>query len=211
VAALRRAEPPRVREWYALVGRPYDPAVPSPIMDALYNGRREHADRLAADAAALDVFEASSLGLIDVLERLLAADPGLATAWSDDGFTALHFAAFFGGGADVARALLRAGADPDARSRNEMSVAPLNSAAAGGHDDVVEALLAAGADPNVRQRHGWVPLHAAAENGDEAMVERLLAAGARTSESTDDGRTPLDLARAAGHDGIARRLGGGAA
>ena len=38
------------------------------------------------------------------LAELLAGDPGLARAWSADGFTALHYAAFFGGEA-VARLL----------------------------------------------------------------------------------------------------------
>src|SRR5688500_11376499 len=165
----------------------------SPIMVALYNGRRDDADALAAEAGSLDVFEAASLGRLVEVERLLAGDRGAAVAWSDDGFTALHFAAFFGGGRTVARALLAAGADPGATSRNEMLVQPLHSAAAGGHDDVVTELLAAGADVDARQRHGYAALHAAAENGNEAMVERLLAAGADRAAAMDDGRTPADL------------------
>src|SRR5688572_291190 len=180
----------------------------SPIMDALYNGRRDEAEALAAEAGALDVFEAASLGRLEDVDGLLARDAGAAVAWSDDGFTALHFAAFFGGGGAVARALLTAGADAAARSRNEMHVEPLHSAAAGGYDDVVAELLAAGANANAQQRHGYTPLHAAAENGNEAMVERLLDAGADPAAATDDGRTPADLARAGGHDVLAGRLAG---
>ena len=37
----------------------------SPIMDALYNGRRDEAEALAAEAGALDVFEAASLGRLE--------------------------------------------------------------------------------------------------------------------------------------------------
>ena len=182
------------------------PMTMSRVMDAMYRGRRDEAEALAADTGELDVFEAAALDRAEEVGRLLADDPGRAAAWTSDGFTALHFAAFFGGGGTVARALLAAGAAVDARSRNVMSVTPLHSAAAGGHDDVAGELLTAGADPNARQRGGFAPLHAAAENGDEAMVGRLLAAGADPVVTTDDGRTPADLARAAGHEAIARRL-----
>jgi hypothetical protein len=41
-----------------------------------------------------------------ILRSLLVADPSLAGAWSDDGFTALHYACSFGTPATVA-ALLR--------------------------------------------------------------------------------------------------------
>ncbi len=180
----------------------------SPIMEALYTGRRDDAVSLARALATLDVFEAAALGRLGEVERLLADAPGLATAWSEDGFTALHFAAFFGGGGPVARALMRAGADANAQSRNEMAVMPLHSAAAGGHDDVVAELLAAGGDANTRQRGGYTPLHAAAENGHEPMVERLLAAGADPAAANDEGQTAADLARAAGHEAIAERLSG---
>ncbi len=177
-------------------------------MQALYTGRRDDAVSLAGSLVNLDVFEAASLGRLEVVERLLADDPGLATAWSEDGFTALHFAAFFGGGGPVARALIQAGADPNARSRNEMTVMPLHSAAAGGHDDVVAELLAAGGDANARQRGGYTPLQAAAENGHGPMVERLLAAGADPAAANDKGQTAADLARGAGHEAIAKRLSG---
>ncbi len=179
----------------------------SALMHALYRGQRESAELLARHVPELDVFEAAGRARPEAVEDLIGRDAAAASSWSPDGFTALHFAAFFGGGGAVARSLLAAGADPNARSRNEMEVMPLHSAAAGGHDDVVAELLAASADPTARQRHGWTPLHAAAEHGDVAMVERLLAAGAEPSAATDDGRTPADLARAAGHDAIASRLG----
>jgi ankyrin repeat protein len=175
------------------------------VMHALYRNQRAAAEAVAACLPALDVFEAAALDRAAAVRQLLAADPGLATAWYADGFTALHFAAFFGGGGS-ASALLGAGADPNLRSRNDFAVMPLHSAVAGRHADVAVALLDAGADPNVRQRHGWTPLQGAAEHGDADLVERLLAAGADPATTNDDGTTAADLARAAGHEVLAARL-----
>jgi ankyrin repeat protein len=178
----------------------------SAVMHALYHRQREVAEVVAGRLPALDVFEAAGLGRVDEVASLVAGDPSLAGAWSADGFTALHFAAFFGGG-DVAAALIAAGADPNLRSRNELEVMPIHSAVAGGRRDVVVVLLEAGADPNVRQRHGWTPLQGAAQNGDAELVDRLLAAGADPAAVNDGGTSAADLARLAGHADLAARIG----
>ena len=177
----------------------------SAVLHALYRGRRPAAEALAARLPALDVFEAAGLGRADVVEAIVRTAPSQARAWSPDGFTALHLAAFFGGGA-AARALLAGGADPNLRSTNDFAVMPIHSAVAGRHGEVVAALLAAGADPNVRQRHGWTPLHGAAEHGDTDTIERLLAAGADPAPANDDGTTAAELARTGGHVALAERL-----
>ena len=181
----------------------------SATMHALYRGQAAIAERIAAALPELDVFEAAALGRVERLRELLAVEPGLATARSADGFTALHYPAFFGRGeaAEAAAALLAAGADVNARSENAFSVLPLHSAVAGGHDAVVAVLVDAGADVNARQRHGWTPLHGAAQNGSLASVERLLAAGADPAARNDDGVDALALAREAGHEAIVARLG----
>src|SRR5258705_3218287 len=151
----------------------------SATMHALYHGRRDLADTIAAALLELDVFEAAALGRLDRLEALLVADPALATARWADGFTALHYPAFFGAGdaGAASRLLLDAGAHVNARSDNALSVLPIHSATAGNHDDVVAVLIDAGADVNATQRHGWTPLHGAAQNGSLPAVERPLAAG----------------------------------
>jgi uncharacterized protein len=181
----------------------------SATMHALYRGQPAIAERIAAVLPELDVFEAAALGRIERLRELLAADPALATARSADGFTALHYPAFFGRGeaAAAATTLLAAGADVNARSDNPFAVLPIHSAVAGGHDAVVAVLVDAGADVNARQRHGWTPLHGAAQNGSLASVERLLAAGADPAARNDDGVDALALAREASHEAIVARLG----
>jgi ankyrin repeat protein len=163
---------------------------------------------LATAVPELDVFEAAALGRLDRALELVGGDPGLAIARSPDGFTALHYPAFFGLGdaAGVTRVLLEAGADVNARSDNDFAVLPLHSAVAGGHGDVAALLIEAGADVNARQRHGWTPLHGAAQNGAIATVERLLAAGADPTARNDDGVSAAALAAGAGHADLAARL-----
>jgi ankyrin repeat protein len=179
----------------------------SAVLHALYHGRPEMAEMLAAALPQLDIFEAAALGRADRVRELLAGDPALARAQSPDGFTALHLPAFFGGPgtAEAAQALVDAGADVSARSENSFWVLPLHSAASGGHAEIVELLLAAGAEPDPRQRHGWTPLHAAAQNGDLRSLDALLAAGADPTLQNDDGRSAADLA--AGNDELLARLG----
>jgi uncharacterized protein len=180
----------------------------TPVILARYWSQQDAFSRLVAVRGDdLDVFEATLAGRDDLVRAHLAREPELATAWTQDGYTALHYAAFFGG-ADVAEALIDAGSDLEAVSRNVMGVRPLNSAAAGGHGDVSRLLVERGADVNAKQAQGFTPLHAVAQNGDADLVEVLLAAGADKDARAEDGRTAADVALEAGHETLAERLGG---
>jgi uncharacterized protein len=153
----------------------------------------------------LDVFEAAATGRVARLSTLLREAPRLVAAWSVDGFTALHLAAFFG--SDVgAELLLEAGADPEAESRNGQHIQPLHSAVAGGAFAIARRLVDAGADVDAVQQDGYRPLHAAARNGDELTVELLLVAGADPRATVADGRTAADIAADRGHEALATRL-----
>jgi uncharacterized protein len=169
----------------------------SALMRARYRSDQGLVDAVLAAAPTIDVFEAAALDDVKRLRDLLDADPSLAGAFSGDGFTALHFPAFFGG-VEAARLLIDHGADVDAHGRTWMTGTPLSSAASGGHIDVARALLDAGADPNARQASGWAPLHSAAHNGDLGLVELLLASGADPAAMNDDGATVLSMAEDSG-------------
>ena len=177
----------------------------SAIMRSRYRFDRGTTGALLAADPELDIFEATALGYIDRLRERLEEDPSRATAFSADGFTALHFAAFFGK-EEAARLLLNDGAEVGVTSRNELAVQPLHSAASGSHHQVCRVLLAAGADVNARQPHGYTPLHAAAQHGDAELVELFLSAEADPTAVTDAGATPADTAEASGHVDVARRL-----
>ena len=145
----------------------------SAVRAALYVHNQDIADALLEAKPELDVFDAAAAGDVDRLTELLDGDPDLTGAWSEDGYTPLHFAAFFDRGKAV-RLLLDRGADVGAVSKNDMQVQPLHSAVAANSRDVAAALLTAGADPNAKQQGGFTPLMAAEEKEEEGDMVRLL-------------------------------------
>jgi uncharacterized protein len=170
------------------------------VMHALYRGRRDIAEILASKKKELDIFEATSLGRLERLSECLK-DANALDSHSSDGFTALHFASYFGQPAS-AQVLLERGAAVDAVAGNAMRVMPLHSAASARNVEAARLLLEHGAPVNARQHGGWAPLHAAAQNGDRAMVELLLKHGADPQASNDDGKTAASLATEKGHTEI---------
>jgi uncharacterized protein len=181
----------------------------SELLAAVYRGDSERIDELLASGPALDIFEASAVGRSDRVRELLEADPGLVSAWTEDGFTPLHLAAFFRQ-PETARLLVESGALVDVVARNEqLRVTPLQSAAAAREEETAALLLERGADPNAQQLGGYTALHAVAQNGDEPLVRLLLARGANPALTTDDGRTAADFARDGGHPELAALLSSG--
>jgi ankyrin repeat protein len=180
----------------------------SPIMVATYHQEPEIASFLADKTVAINIFEAAATGKINNIIRLLARDPSLVNAYTDDGFQPLGLACFFGH-LDSAEYLVKAGASVNAQSRNGLKAAPIQSAAAGGHRKIVKMLLDHNADPNIREQGGYTPLHAAAQNNDEEMIRILLYGGADLTIKSNDGKTPLDIALDAGHEKASLILGEG--
>jgi uncharacterized protein len=178
------------------------------VLVALYRGQTDAADAVLTAGPDLDIFAAAATGTTKQVEILLSLDPTLATAWSPDGFTALHLACFFAQ-PSAARLLIDAGAPVDEPSRNDMRVRPLHSAAAASQVGTAKALLDAGASIDATQQGGFTALHASATRGDEALTALLVARGADVGRRTDDGASAADLARAAGHDVLAARLAAG--
>ena len=177
----------------------------SALLQARYRHDRATIDALMSADPELDLFEAVALGYADRVAERLEADPAGIGAFSPDGFTPLHLAAFFGK-ADVARLLLTSGADVSAYTRNPFANQPLHAAAAGGHVEICRMLLAAGADVDATQHGDFAPLHEAAQHGDDEMVELFLSAGADPIAVAGAMGTPADVAEAAGHPDVARRL-----
>ena len=180
----------------------------SPIMVAAYHHEPAIASFLADKTVAISIFEAAATGKINNIIRLLARDPKLVSAYSEDGFQPLGLASFFGH-FDSAEYLVKAGAPINAISHNELGAAPIQSAAAGGHTKIVRMLIEHHADPNIREQGGYTPLHAAAQNGDEETIRVLLYGGADLMLKSNDGKTALDLSIAAGHEKATLLLGEG--
>ena len=175
------------------------------LMHSLYRGRRDLAELIASKKKALDIFEATALGRLDRLKQCLRDDASALNSRSKDGFTALHFACFFGQ-PDAARLLIESGAAVDAVAANPTQVMPLHSAATARNLEAARLLLEHGAPVNARQQAGWVPIHAAAQNGDRPMVELLLKHRADPKLANDQGKTSAMVAREKGHEEIAALL-----
>jgi len=174
------------------------------LMQCLYRGRRDMAELIASKRKTLDIFEAASLGRVERL-RECCRDASSIDSYSKDGFTALHFACFFGQ-PDAARVLIEGGAAVDVVAANATRVMPLHSAASSRNVEAARLLLEHGAPVDVLQQGGWVPIHAAAQNGDRPMVELLLKFGADAGITNDSGKTPAMVAREKGHEEVAGLL-----
>jgi uncharacterized protein len=201
IAAVKAGDSAQVRSSLAqlpTLASAADEQGVSAIMLALYHRQPEALKLLLASAPSLNIFEATSTGNLGRVTQLLDDDPALVSSRSADGFTALHFAAFFGQEA-AATLLLDRGADPAAVAGNAMQVTPLHSAVTARSLAIARALLDRGAPVNARQQNGWTALHAAAQNGDRSSVELLLQYGADRVAGNDDGVTAIDLARKSGH------------
>jgi uncharacterized protein len=177
----------------------------SPILTALYHRRPEEAQRLAAQASTLTIWEAAALGDEQRLRALLKHDPALVNAYPPDGFTPLALAAFFAP-APAVRLLIDAGADIGASARNDMKVQALHAAVASRNAEAVALLLDRGADPNARQQVGYTALMGAAGAGRDDLVDLLLRHGADPSLASEEGKTAADVAREHGHSALADRL-----
>jgi uncharacterized protein len=166
----------------------------SAILTAVYHQQKEIANLLVARGAPLTIFEACAAGEVERVERLLEADGLAIAAYSDDGWTPLHLAAFFGH-AKIAEMLLARGADVRARSHNPTGNTPLHAALAANHKMVAGLLLGAGADVNAADAGGWRPLHLAAANSNLESMKLLIAQGADVNAPNGEGVTPYALAQ----------------
>ena len=125
---------------------------------------------------------------LPAIERLLSQDKRNVNLAAPDGKTALMLAAG-AGRADLARALLAAGADVNAA--NARGGTALMFAATQGDSETVAALLSHGAAVNARAENGWTAMTLAAATGQAAVVRQLLAAGADANIADIYGWTPL--------------------
>lgn len=182
----------------------------SAILFALYNRKQDIAQRLGELKGELDLHEAVALGSTQRAAELLEASPESIGEFSPDGFTPLHYAAFFSR-PEAARMLLSKGADANAATSNpQFKVRPLHSCAAGpdvaARYAIAAALLKAGADPNARQSGGYTALHSAAMHGDLALARLLAENGADLDLPSDEGKTALDFAQGNGQEEMAAWL-----
>lgn len=180
----------------------------SVLQFARYMGQTAMLSSLVGAGPALDVFEASQIDAADRVRELVDAEPGLVSAYSADGFTALHFAAYNAATAAM-RLLLERGASTEAVTRNFLSNMPMHAAVAGSRParyEASEILLKARADVNAKQHGGFTAVQMAAQHGDRALAELLLSFGADPGIANDEGKTAADIAAGQGNIELAALL-----
>lgn len=178
------------------------PGGESPLLAAMYLGKAAMVELLLNLGVSVNVHEAAALGDGEYTAYLLQEQPELTEAYSFDGWTPLHLAAFFGG-EEAASALIQLGADVNSVSTNRLANRPIHAAAAGRKFALVKLLLENGADPNVQQEGGWTPLHLAVNNYDHEMVRLLLEHDADPRHKNEEGLSAIEMAQAKEYAGIA--------
>ena len=118
---------------------------------------------------------------------------GTALSENTENLAPLHLAAIFSGNPEVITALLKGGADHNARTVQGFT--PLHVAAqVNANPAIVVALLKGGADPNATSTKGATPLHVAAlKNENPEVLEELLKGGA-DPKAEAEGNTAFDFA-----------------
>jgi len=194
---------------------------------------RKHGGKTRDELKAAESIEAAAeLGNIEAVKQHL--DDGTeVNARTEDGWTALHFAAQ-NSRREIAELLIANGAEVNAKDKDGRTPIDFASGATveflrthGGRSDSihvsaingdlagVKALLDAGADVNARTEIGWTALHFAAQNSRREIAELLIANGADVNAvAMDDvfsGQTPLDAANKYNQGAVAvllRKYGG---
>ncbi|MGD8340318.1 MAG: ankyrin repeat domain-containing protein [Gammaproteobacteria bacterium] len=157
----------------------------------------------AAAQAASPLVDAASDAEGGTAMALLAAGAD-ANAISEDGTTALHWAAYHDD-VELARALIGAGAEVDVT--NDYGSTPLAEAAAIGNPGMISLLLEAGADVERTNADGQTALMVVARTNQVEAARLLIEAGADVNRAeTWRGQTPLMWAAAQGQPGMIRLL-----
>ncbi|GGE40703.1 ankyrin repeat protein [Pedobacter psychrotolerans] len=177
----------------------------SPLLLACYYKKQQIANLILEFTDDLTLFEACAVGKFDTASLLIFQNPGSINTYSEDGFTPLGLACYFGH-EELARFLVMKGADVNIASKNGFNVFPIHSAVASNNLQISKMLLDAGAYPNVCQKAGMAPLHTAAQLGNIELIILLLEHGAEVNLRMEGGKLPADLAAEKGFNEIAEIL-----
>jgi len=125
-----------------------------------------------------EMIRAAKSGQVEKLKALLATDAELINARDADDSTPLHCAVWKGHVAAVAF-LLEAGADPNARNKNDhWGTTPLHAAAHANQAAIAKLLIDHGGEVNALDLDGKKPLHHTTFHKAKAAAKILLQHGA---------------------------------
>ncbi|PJZ58412.1 ankyrin repeat domain-containing protein [Leptospira barantonii] len=181
----------------------------TPILFSVYYGKLDISKEIYELSTNRNLFEAAALGDLEETKRIVAASHETINTLSQDGWSALHLAAYFGH-LEIVKFLVSAGADLSLTSKSKLSYGntALHSAVATGKKSIVEILLEKGADANALQNPGAItPLHiAASRSGSIEIIQLLLKKGADKKRMSSDEQTPYEIALEKGNAVEAKAL-----
>lgn len=140
-----------------------------------------------------------------VNDYLQKGESDLVNSYSNDGFTPLSLAGFFNR-TEIAKSLVRLGADPNLSARNPSKVNALHSAVAKENYELCKLLIENGANTNAVQMEGVTALHSAVHRGNLDLVKLLVENGALISSKMDNGDTAIIIANREGQNKIEEYL-----
>ncbi|MBW3494354.1 ankyrin repeat domain-containing protein [Bacillus sp. FDAARGOS_1420] len=153
----------------------------------------------------ISISQAVISGEKEKVVEIINTDPSFVNSFSEDGWTPLHLAAYFGQ-KEIASFLLEQGAEIYIRAKNENENTPLQAAIANKQSELVAFLIEKGSDVNAVQSGGWTGLHEAALLGNEEIIILLLENGANKMIKKNDGKTAYDIALEKEHESLLHHL-----
>ena len=170
------------------------------ILEALFNDFTDLSKLIRSKTERITLAEASALGELETVKKLISQDKKIVNSWTPDGFTPLSLACAFSGSVDTVKYLLKNGAEVNKVTKNQfIKVAPIHASMFGGRNDILEILLKNGAEPNLPQENEIsYPLHEAVLRKDLLAIKILLRYGADRNIITRDGKTALTCANDSG-------------
>jgi len=174
----------------------YDPTAPSWM--------RDKSAKVPSPPRATPLHYAAFCGLHDVVEALAIEHPQDVNSPNFDNESTPLYLASREGHVEVARLLLKYGADLAAQTKDGWT--PLHRAPDRGNVKLAQLLLERGADAAAQTKDGWTPLHRASDRGDMEIARLLLEHGADAAAQTKDGWTPLHRASDRGDVRLSRLL-----
>lgn len=139
------------------------------------------------------VLDAIHFGYTETFEALLEGGARLSDVTTDEGYTALHLAAYEGH-LGLLRLLLNKDLSLDINTPSLDGTTPLIIATGAGRVDAVRMLLDHGANASTSDCAGWTPLHWAVNRNRPRIVRMLLEHGADPLAESADGDDAVSLA-----------------
>ena len=178
----------------------------SGFMLITYGGFPEAFQKAVELKSSFTFHEAIVSGKMELVAQYLQQPEGdLVNEYSPDGFAPVSLAAFFNQ-TEIAKFLLKNGANPNLAATNPSKVNALHSAVARENIELCKILLEHGVDVNAPQMQNVTALHSAVHRGNLELTRLLIKNGATIDATMDNGDTPLSIAKNEGHSAIEEYL-----